>query len=325
MYKLNKTKKKTSGKVKRLTGAWLLFSTIVFLSLESKNKLTIPLQTGEQENNIEIVNDTDNLGDGEDSLSVHFIDVGQGDSILINVDDHYMLVDAGENDEGNTVVNYLEKQGVKSLEYVIGTHPHSDHIGGLDTVIHNFEINKVILPDVVSTTKTFEEVLDALSEEDLKITKPEVGMEYKLGDATFIILAPNSSEYSDLNNYSIVIKVIYEETAFLLTGDAEKISEDEMLENGLDLSADILKLGHHGSANSSTNTFLDRVGASSAIISVGRNNKYGHPMSETVNRVLDRGINLYRTDEMGTIIVTTDGTAISFNNDAASENNSVQE
>ncbi|MDF2951382.1 MAG: hypothetical protein K0S18_965 [Anaerocolumna sp.] len=236
-----------------------------------------------------------------------------------------MLVDAGENDEGNTVVNYLKKQGVKFLEYVIGTHPHSDHIGGLDTVISNFEINKVILPDVVSTTKTFEEVLDALSENDLRITKPEVGMEYKLEDATFIILAPNSSEYSDLNNYSIVIKIIYEETAFLLTGDAEKTSEDEMLENGLDLSADILKLGHHGSANSSTDTFLDRVGASSAIISVGRNNKYGHPMSETVNRVLDRGINLYRTDEMGTIIVTTDGTSISFNNDATGENNSAQE
>ncbi|MDF2609136.1 MAG: hypothetical protein K0R92_610 [Lachnospiraceae bacterium] len=296
----------------------MMLLAVLFAPKDLNNELPASLQTQEQQDNNAITNHSDNLAD---ALSVHFIDVGQGDSILIGASGHYMLIDAGENEEGKTVVNYLKEQGVETLEYVIGTHPHSDHIGGLDTVINNFQISKIILPDVTNNTKTFEEVLDAIAENGLKITKPKVGTEYKLGDGTFIIMAPNSSEYSDINNYSVVIKLVYGETSFLLTGDAEKISEEEMLENGLDLSANVLKLGHHGSSYSSSDSFLDAVGASSAIISVGRNNKYGHPMEETVNRILERGIKIYRTDESGTIVATSDGSYITFNHEPGETRN----
>lgn len=253
-----------------------------------------------------------NISNGE--MTVHFIDVGQGDSILINADGQFMLIDAGE--DGDAVVNYLKGQGVDNLKYVIGTHPHGDHIGGLDNVINLFKIDKIIMPDVTGITQAFEEVLDAISEKGLKVTKPVVGKEYSLGEATFTILAPNSSEYSDLNNYSVVIKLEYGKTSFLLTGDAEEISEAEMLHNGLDLSADVIKLGHHGSSNSSSEEFLDAVNASSAVVSVGENNQYGHPATDTLIKVLDRKMNLYRTDEMGTIVATSDGKKVTFNKKA---------
>jgi len=248
-----------------------------------------------------------------DIVEVHFIDVGQGDAILIEADDTAMLIDAGENNKGTVVTDYLESQDITKLDYVIGTHPHSDHIGGLDTVVSNFEVDKVILPSVTHTTDAFEDFLGSLEENELRITTAVVGDQYYLGPATFTVVAPNSPHYEDLNNYSVGIKLIFGDTSFLLTGDAGKLSEDEMLANGIDLSADVLKLSHHGSADSSSEAFLDIINPTYAIISVGKDNDYGHPHAETLQAMLDHDIKVYRTDEQGTVVFTSDGKNVSVN------------
>lgn len=248
-----------------------------------------------------------------DIMEVHFIDVGQGDAIFVEAGNSTMLIDAGENNKGTIVKEYLKNQQITKLDYVIGTHPHSDHIGGLDTILDSFEVGKVLLPKVVHTTKTYEDVLDALDRHKLSITAPEVGDRYYLGSANFTILAPTRSDYDEINNYSIAIKLSFGDTAFLLAGDAEKLSEDEMIESGIDLSADVLKLSHHGSAYSSSNDFLDAVTPSYSIVCVGKDNEYGHPHSETLQTILDHDIKLYRTDEQGTVVFTTNGQTISVN------------
>lgn len=249
-------------------------------------------------------------------MEVHFIDVGQGDAIFVETGSSAMLIDAGENNKGSLVREYLTKQQVAKLDYVIGTHPHSDHIGGLDIILDSFEVGKVFLPDIIHTTDTFEDVLDALEDHQLKITRPGIGDRYSLGDASFTILAPNSSDYADLNDYSICIKLSYGNTSFLLTGDAEKLSEDEMMKNGLDISADVLKVGHHGSAYSSNPKFIDAVDPSFAVISTGKDNKYGHPHAETLQTMLEHNIKVYRTDEQGSIVFTSDGQTVSVNKQA---------
>lgn len=246
-------------------------------------------------------------------VEVHLIDVGQGDSILIEAEDAAMLIDAGENNKGSVVVNYLQSQNIKELDYVIGTHPHSDHIGGLDTVIDSILVNSVIMPKVAHTTKTFEDVLSSLEHKNLKLTAPVVGKQYELGPATFTIIAPNSSEYDDLNDYSVGIKLTYGNNSFLFTGDATNISEKEMLSNGIDLSADVLKLGHHGSSTSSTKDFLNAVNPSYVMIGVGKDNEYGHPHVEIMGALKERNIKVYRTDVQGTVIFTSDGKNISVN------------
>lgn len=240
-------------------------------------------------------------------LLVHFIDVGQGDSILIESDEEYMLIDAGENDMGERVVNYLKSVGVTKLSYVIGTHPHSDHIGGLDDVIRAFDVDKVILPDKEHTTKTFEDVLDAVIDKGLKLTKPVVGETYTIGKASFCIIAPNADYGDNLNNWSVGIKLIYQDTSFLMYGDAEKIAEQDMLNNGIDLSADVLKLSHHGSSTSSIKQMIEAISPAIAIIEVGEGNSYGHPHQEILDLLKNQGITVYRTDELGTILVYSDG------------------
>jgi competence protein ComEC len=248
-----------------------------------------------------------------DVVELHFIDVGQGDSILVVSGNTAMLIDAGENNQGEVVVDYLRSHNIKELEYVIGTHPHSDHIGGLDTVLSAFPVNHVILPSVTHMTKTFEDLLNVIEEKNMKITKAEVGDEYRLGAAAFTIVAPNASSYEEMNNYSVGIHLTYLDNSFLLTGDAEKLSEREMIKNRIDLSADVLKLSHHGSSTSSSEEFLDAVNPSYAVISVGRANEYGHPDADVLQRLSDRNIKVFRTDEQGTIVFTTDGKNISVN------------
>lgn len=244
-------------------------------------------------------------------LEVHFIDVGQGDAILIEEDNCAMLIDAGENNQGSVVKDYLKAQNVSKLDYVIGTHPHNDHIGGLDTILRSFAVNKVLLPSVAHTTKTYEDVLDAIEEKQLSVTKVKVGDRYNLGSASFTIVAPNSDTYEDINNYSIVIKLTYMDTSFLLTGDAEKLSETEMLRNGMDLSVDVLKLGHHGSAYSCSEKFLEAVHPDYGMICVGKDNEYGHPDKSTIIAMENHKIKLYRTDEQGSVVFTSDGKTIS--------------
>ncbi|KOA19369.1 hydroxyacylglutathione hydrolase [Clostridium homopropionicum DSM 5847] len=247
------------------------------------------------------------------NLKVHFINVGQADSILIQQGEHNMLIDAGNNSDSDLVLNYLKNQGVNKLDYVIGTHPHEDHIGGLDVVVKNFSIDKIFLSKVTSNTATFKDVIASIKDKKLNITTPKVDTSYNLGTATWTILAPNSATYDEINNYSIVIRLKYGNNSFMFTGDAESISEGEILEKQLDLKSDVLKIGHHGSSSSTSNSFLNKVSPKYAIISVGKNNDYGHPHKPTMERLKSKGITVYRTDECGTIIATSDGITISFN------------
>lgn len=224
-----------------------------------------------------------------------------------------MLIDGGNNGDADMVVGYLKKQGVKKLDVLVGTHPHEDHVGGLDAVIKDLEIGAVYLPRVTSTTRTFQDVVAAMKARGLTATAPHPGDSFPLGDARVTVLAPESERYEDLNNYSIVLLVSYGDTAFLLTGDAEAVSEEEMLGGGRELSATVLKLGHHGSNSSTTAAFLRRVKPQHAVISVGRDNTYGHPARSTMLRLKDLGIPVYRTDQNGTVVATSDGRAVTFN------------
>jgi competence protein ComEC len=224
-----------------------------------------------------------------------------------------MLIDAGNNADSNLVVNYLKKNGVKKLDYAIGTHPHEDHIGSLDTVINNFEIGKVLMPKATSTTKTFKDVVTAIKNKNLKITEPIPGTTYNLGEASWTILAPSKNkDYEDANNYSIVCKLKYGKTSFIFTGDAEDVSEKEILAKGYDLKSDVLKIGHHGSSSSTTDAFLTAVNPKYAIISCGKGNDYGHPHKPTMDKLKSKKIPVYRTDECGTIVCISDGTKITF-------------
>ena len=253
-------------------------------------------------------------------LKVHFIDVGQADSILIQDNGKSMLIDAGNNADSDAVVNYIKSQGISKLDIVIGTHAHEDHIGGLDKVINSFDIGNIYLPKQQSTTKTFEDVLIAIKNKGLKITTPTPNSTFKLNSAEGLILAPKSSSYEDINNSSVVVKLTFGSNSFMFTGDAEDVSEKEILNGGFNLSADLLKVGHHGSSSSTTQAFLDKVNPKYAVISVGKGNSYGHPNKGTMDRLKNKAIKVYRTDESGTIIATSDGINITFNVNAGSYN-----
>lgn len=246
-------------------------------------------------------------------LTIHFIDVGQGDATLIESDGHYMLIDAGNNDKGTTVQLYLMQQGVTTLDYVIGTHPDADHIGGLDVVIYKFDCQNIFLPDVSHDTRTYEDVINAIGEKNYSITYPNVGDTYSLGDATFTILAPNDDYGTDLNDWSIALLLENGEHRFLFSGDAGLDAEEDILANGIDISADVYKVAHHGSKTATSADFLNAISPSYAVISVGAGNSYGHPDAEVLNQLRAAGVQVFRTDEQGTITVTSDGTALTWN------------
>lgn len=245
------------------------------------------------------------------SLQVHYIDVGQGDATLITCDGHHMLIDAGGNDKGTYVQDYLQKQGVERLDYAIGTHPDADHIGGLDVILYKFDTDLVMMPEYEKDTRTYDDVIQTVKNRVQKMIVPEAGRNYKLGSAVFTVVAPNK-KYGDGNNNSIVLLLQNGRNRFLFTGDAEEESEKDILTAGWDISADVYKVGHHGSAGSSSEAFLEAVGASYGIISVGSENSYGHPSDETLQRLRDNGIQIFRTDEQGTIIAASDGEQITW-------------
>ncbi|MFY9213394.1 MAG: MBL fold metallo-hydrolase [Tissierellaceae bacterium] len=254
----------------------------------------------------------------ESFLKVHFIDVCQGDATLIqqiNQDNTYnMLIDAGNNGDGEYLVEYLKDQGVETLDHIIGTHPHSDHIGGLDDVIKGFQVGAIIMPKVMANTRTFEEVMEAVSDKGLSITSPVPGTSYPLGEAEFTILAPNSDDYASLNDYSIANRLVFGSNSFIFTGDAEALSEEEILNNfnKRDLASDVFKLAHHGSSTSNTEDFLEAINPSYGIISCGQDNSYGHPHREIMAQLKARNILVFRTDLHGTIVINSDGKDISI-------------
>lgn len=280
----------------------VIFGSIFYFLEPSQANPNTPTPTPE------IVQANQEIQDGE-KLQIWFLDVGQADSILIQNGDANMLIDAGNNEDGKKLVSYFQSLGIESFQYVIGTHAHEDHIGGMDDIIDNFDIDTFYMPDAITTTATFESVLDSLEAKNIAFQTPSIDSIFKLGNATIDVLYVGTDD-SDLNNTSIVLKLTYGNTSVLFMGDAEK--EVETIIEKKDISADVLKVGHHGSNTSSSKTFLEKVNPSYAIISVGTGNSYGHPSNTTIQNLENQNIQIYRTDENGTIIMTSDGTDITF-------------
>lgn len=247
-----------------------------------------------------------------ETMEVHFINVGQGDSTLIKCGEHSMLIDTGDDTKGTLIQNYLKKQNTKSLDYLVLTHPDSDHIGGAPVIITKFDINKVFVSNFEKENKTYQKLIQALDYKRLKYETPKVGTQYSLGTATITILAPNK-EYDNPNDSSIALIVQNGNNKFLFSGDAGEVAEQDIIENNSDISADVYKVGHHGSKYSTSSNFFKAISPTYAVISCGENNSYGHPHAETLNTLRINGVKVYRTDEDGTIIATSDGNNITFN------------
>lgn len=244
----------------------------------------------------------------KDELKVHFIDVGQGASqLIIGPTGKTILIDAGNNDKEDLVVEYLKKQKVKKIDILIGTHPDADHVGGLDAVIDNFEIGKIYMPKVQANTKTFEAVLLAIQKKGLKVATAKAGLTLDWESDVIVKMIAPVSQYDDSNEMSAVIHLTFGSTSFLLTGDAEAESEKDMISSNADLRADVMMIGHHGSNSSTTQAFLNAVRPTYAVIQVGKDNKYGHPTSDVLARINEKGIKIYRNDDQGNIIFTTNG------------------
>ena len=242
-----------------------------------------------------------------DKLEVDFIDVGQADSILVSNKNETMLIDAGNNENGNDVVKFIKEKGITKINYLIGTHPHADHIGGLDDVINSdLEIENVYMPKIQTNTKTFEDVLDALKNKNLKVTAPEKGDTFKIGDANCEVMTDSILDKENLNLSSIVIRLEFGENSFLFMGDAE--TENEKTINWP--KTNLLKVGHHGSNTSSSQNFLNQVKPEYAIIMAGKDNSYGLPKQKILDRLNKIGAKIFRTDELGTITVISDGKTI---------------
>lgn len=247
-----------------------------------------------------------NVVEGQDVV-VKFFDVGQADSIFVQSAGVNMLIDAGTNNMGNTVVQNLKDLGITKIDYLVGTHPHEDHIGGMDDVINNFEIGTIYMPKVQTNTKTFEDVLDAISNKGLTITTPEVGYVFEVGNTKCEVMCAGTGtteENSNLNLSSIVIRMVYGEESFLFMGDAEEKNETSRQWP----QTTVLKVGHHGSDTSSSESFLNQVKPEISVISVGINNTYGHPKKTTLDKLNALETSIYRTDQNGTITITCDGT-----------------
>lgn len=240
-------------------------------------------------------------------LKVYFIDVGQADSILIDDDNKYMLIDAGNNADGPKLVSYFKELGITKFEAIVGTHPHEDHIGGMDDIIKNFDIEKVYMPEVITTTKTFEDVLDAIDSKKISFNVPNIGDITKLNNSSIEVLSTGNDE-KNLNDSSIVLKLKYGTTSFLFMGDASSKTESTLLNK--DIKSDVLKVGHHGSKYSSSLSFLKKVNPTYAVISVGEGNTYDHPHKEILDRLSNNDIKVYRTDLLGTVIFMSNGTLI---------------
>ena len=247
-----------------------------------------------------------------DTMEVHFIDVGQGDSTLIICGEHAMLIDAGDDTKGTAIQNYLQKRKIKKLDYLILTHPDADHIGGAPVIITKFDIDKVFVSNYEKDTKTYQKLIQALDDKRLKYTTPGVGSQYTLGTASITILAPND-KYDNPNDASIALIVKNGSNKFLFTGDAGEDAEKDILGNRISITADVYKVGHHGSKYSTSKDFFKAVQPTYAVISCSEDNSYGHPHAETLNTLRKNGVKVYRTDEEGTIIATADGKKITFN------------
>ena len=245
------------------------------------------------------------------NLEIYFFDVGQADSVLIKSNDDTVLIDAGNRNDGENLVNYIKNDlKINDIDIVIGTHPHEDHIGGMSYIIDSFDIGKIYLPDVTSNAKFFETLLDSIESKDYKISIPKIGEKIKLNNLVFNVLSVDDND-KNINDCSIVLKLNYLDTKYLFMGDASKSVEKKLLDK--DIKADVIKIGHHGSSYSSSKKFLESVNPNIAIISVGKDNKYKHPTNNVLNTLNNLNIKYYRTDIDGTIKLVSDGKNIEIN------------
>lgn len=265
----------------------------IYSSLESKEseKVNANLQAG-------------------DTLAVNFLDVGQGDSEFIQLPDgKCMLIDAGISENAGKIASKISELGYEKIDYLIATHPHADHIGGMKRIVENFEIGEIYMPKASTNTKTFENLLQAISDKGLSINTAKAGkVLYESDDLKIEFLAPISDSYKDLNNYSAVIRLQYGNNVFLFTGDAEELAEGEILSaySKSALKADVLKVGHHGSSTASSADFINTVLPKYAVIELGEGNSYNHPHKEAINNLNAVGAEILRTDQNGTITIVSD-------------------
>jgi len=247
-------------------------------------------------------------GEAAGLVKAHFIDVGQGDACLVELPGgQTILIDGGSRAAGEKLLSYLREQGVERIDYLIATHPHEDHIGGLIGVVERMEIGKIYMPRVAHTTRTYEQFLEAIQAKGLKITAARAGVTVDTGEGVeAVFVAPCREDYKELNDHSAVLKLTYGQVSFLFTGDAEAEAEQDMLAGGADLAAQVLKAGHHGSSTSSSEAFLRAVQPQIAVISAGKDNSYGHPHREVLERLTSLGVEILRTDLAGDIVITAD-------------------
>ena len=241
-----------------------------------------------------------------DGLYVHYIDVGQGDSELVCCNGEYMLIDAGEPDASDAVLEYLDRHGIDKLDYLVCTHGHSDHCGGLDAVVESLEVETVFTSPYADDSPSYEIFTDAVYDAGLELTVPVLGESYRLGEASFSFIGP-LEDYDNLNDDSLVMRLEYGDTSFLFTGDMTSKAEKDLINDGADLRCDVLKVGHHGSSGSSCYQFLYEAQPGIGVISCEKGNSYGHPHEETLSRLNDADVTVYRTDLEGSIVIFSDG------------------
>lgn len=248
---------------------------------------------------------------GGEKLTVHYLDVGQADCTLLECGGEYMLIDGGNIGDGQKVISYLQNMGVEELKAVVCTHAHEDHVGGLPAVLAVYPVKQVFAPTKTYASKVFDDFLYYVDQQRLEVTIPAPGDTMTLGQAQITVLGPVKS-YAETNDTSIVMKVVFGQTSFLFTGDMEVLAENDMLDSGADVKADVLKVGHHGSDTSTGYRFLYEVDPTYAVIPVGEDNKYGHPNDIVLSRLSDAECTIFRTDHLGTVVAVSDGNEITF-------------
>ena len=252
------------------------------------------------------------LPSAQSGLTVHFLDVQHADAIFLECDGEYAVVDAGFPEGGDHMVSYMKERGVKELELVVGTHPHGDHIGGLPKVLNAFPTETVWTSQLPYTNDYVSDFTQAVTANGAEFVQPRPGASFQLGSATIDVIGPLNLLYEDANDLSLVLRVSYGNTRFLLTGDMEELAEKELVEAGVDLKADVLKVGHHGSASSTSYRFLRAVAPTYGVISLAALNEYGHPHRDPLSRLMDADVTIYRTDKMYDIVAFSDGETVTF-------------